>query len=129
MTTLKTADLDVCVVDDAYCAGVTEDGENFIATVYRVVAEDATGARWVHEASFRGTKRVVDEDGIDHFPDLRAAALAAAERLCARVTAAATINLDHWRSTRPCYGSAAYVSEGQEAVDVHFEREDARIYG
>lgn len=102
------------VVSDLYLAGRTEDGEDFTAEVYYVVAEDERGNRWAHVSRFAGAEASRDEDGFWHFADVREASVAEANRLCARIEAAGgVINHAHWSSMRPAYGSAAYVAYGR----------------
>ena len=102
------------VASDLYLAGKTEDGRDFHAELYYVVAEDADGNRWRHETSFRGADPVRHDDGFWQFGDVRASAQAAAERLVLAIQRkGGAIDLAHWREMRPAYGSAAYVQYGQ----------------
>lgn len=101
------------VASDLYLAGRTEDGHDFTAELYYVVAEDARGNRWRHETNFPGADAQRDEDGFWHFGDVRETAQKRAERLLARVERVGQINPAHWRDMRPAYGSAAYVQYGQ----------------
>jgi hypothetical protein len=110
------------VASDIYLAGRTEDGENFTAEVYYVVAEDERGNRWSHFSRFAGAEASRDEDGFWHFADVREAARAEAERLLARVEAAGSpLNFDHWFGMAPAYGSFAYAAYGA-ADDLAAER-------
>lgn len=119
---MKTTTLTIGVVSDIYEAGRTEDGEAFTAEVYRVVAEDRDGNRWVHQSRFAGCKVIFhEEEGYNAFRDIRPQALAAAEALCAKVKAARAINLQYWSEDRPAYGSKAYEAYGQ-ANDVAYEK-------
>jgi hypothetical protein len=102
------------VGSDLYLAGRTEDGQDFTAELYYVMAEDASGNRWRHETNFPGADAQRDEDGYWHFGDVREAAQRAAEQLLARIErAGGQLDLTHWREARPAYGSAAYVQYGQ----------------
>jgi hypothetical protein len=105
---------------DLYDAGRSCDGHPFIAECFYVVIENEAGRRFRHEASFRGTERVVcDETGDPVFADLREEASAKAERLAARVNAAlaagVALDSDRWCEVDPAYGSAEYQSQGIEA--------------
>ena len=117
------------VVSDFYHAGYTEDGQSFVAEVYYVTMENAAGRRFHHEALFRGTKVLVDEDGESYFPDLREEASAKAERLAARVNVALAagmgVDLTHWVEADPAYGSDEYVAQNTEAKRLSQERREA----
>ena len=110
------------VVSDLYLAGRTEDGADFTAEVYYVVAEDARGNRYAHVSRFPGADASRDDDGYWHFADVREASAAEATRLCARIEAAGgVIDHAHWSPMRPAYGSAAYMAYGA-ADDWHEEQ-------
>ena len=118
------------VSSDLYNAGRTEDGHAFIAEVFYVVMEDASGRRFRHEASFAGTQCVVDkEEGYAHFPDLRQEATAKAERLVVRVNASLKagkgVDMDLWAEVDPAYGSDAYIGQGTEAKRAFADRSAA----
>jgi hypothetical protein len=122
--------LDFAVCSDLYVAGRTEDGEDYTAEVYFVVAEDARGNRWRHHASFPGAGTPeYDEEGFGpYFADVRESAKAEADKLLARIVAAGgRIDLAHWSEDRPAYGSAAYQAYGafndwyEEQVERHAE--------
>jgi hypothetical protein len=102
----------IFVTTDLYNAGFTEDGEEFHAELYYVVAEYTGGERLAHSATFRGTEKVVDEDGMSHFPDLREEAKAKAEALCKRIKDALDegcgLHMSYWTEIQPVYGSRAY---------------------
>ena len=75
-----------------------EDGPVF-GNEFVVVAESATGRRWVHHHGFDAPY--------------------GAERLAARVTEARVINLDHWVETYPIYGSSAWeVEDGERDMNL-----------
>jgi hypothetical protein len=112
--------LDLGVVPDLYSAGLTEDGEDYIAEKYYILAEDQHGNRWTHGKNFLGAKRCEDEDGFG-YEDVREVALAAAEKLLQKIRSAGAIDLDYWHEDRPAYGSAAYCAYGQ-ADDVAWEK-------
>ena len=103
---------------DLYVAGRDEDGREFHAELFYLVAEDNSGNRWAHASTFPGcmVEDWNDEDGGSGraFNDIRPQAQADAQALLARIQAAGgQINLDHWREMRPAYGSAAYIDYGQ----------------
>jgi hypothetical protein len=99
------------VASDLYNAGRNEDGREYHAEVYYVIATDEAGARWSHHSRFKGCKVVATDDG-PAFLDLREQAQAQVERLRARIELAGAIDLDYWREERPAYGSSAYVAYG-----------------
>jgi len=105
---------------DLYNAGYACDGHPFIAESFYVVIENEAGRRFRHEASFRSTERVVDEEtGDPCFSNLREEASAKAERLASRVNAALAagipLDADRWEEVDPVYGSEEYQSQGIEA--------------
>jgi hypothetical protein len=113
------------VESDLYVAGRTEDGCDYTAELYFVVAEDDNGNRWRHRDTFAGCRVMDDEEGERHFVDVRASAEASAQRLAlASERAASTIDLAEWVELRPVYGSAAYVAYGQfnDWAEEHIER-------
>lgn len=101
----------VVAYSDLYKAGVTEDGEDYIAERYHVQVELADGTRYRHCAFFNGAKEVSYEEGYG-FIDLREEAKAAAEKLARRVQDALRcglkLDLRHWYKDYPAYGSQAY---------------------
>jgi hypothetical protein len=100
-------------VSDLYQAGITTDGQPFIAETFYVVIENADGNRFRHECNFNGTNpEFSEEDDNVYFPDLRAEAAAKAERLANKVNAAFAsgkgIDWSFWFEVEPVYGSNAY---------------------
>ena len=120
---------DVYVAADLYEAGITEDGERFIAERYFVEVEFEDGMRHRHHECFDGCKieDYVEDFGSGRaFLDVRPEAKAKAERLVSRVKAALeagrNLDLTHWYEGRAAYGSRAYceimaVLETQEERD------------
>jgi hypothetical protein len=102
------------VESDLYVAGRTEDGENYTAEMFFVVAEDDNGNRWRHPETFAGCRAMFDEENDwPYFVDVRAAAQASAQRLLATERAAASVDLTQWYELPPVYGSPAYQAYGQ----------------
>lgn len=98
---------------DLYQAGVTCDGQPFIAETFYVVMENGNGNRFRHERNFNGTNPEFGEDIDDvYFPDLREEAEAKAERLANKVNAALAsgkgVDFSFWLELEPRYGSNAY---------------------
>jgi hypothetical protein len=109
--------MNVYVTSELYVAGTTEDGHPYTAERYLVAVEAASGARHLHNTFFNGCEVSVDEDeGYTAFVDVREEAMAAAEKLAARVREAGMINLVHWYETQPAYGSDAYDRGGYEML-------------
>lgn len=115
--------VNVEIGSDLYKAGVTEDGQDYIAENYFVAVEYANGEVYAHNEVFLGCR--VEEPPADddwacgpHFVDVRLEAQAKAERLCARVQAAVKAGkaLDgrFWHFHRTVYGSRAYLQEVAE---------------
>lgn len=100
-------------VSDLYQAGMTCDGQPFIAETFYVVIENGNGNRFRHEQNFNGTNPEFDEDddGV-YFPDLREEASAKAELLAKKVNAALAsgkgVDFTYWLEAEPVYGSNAY---------------------
>jgi hypothetical protein len=113
--------VNVEVASDLYKAGVTEDGQDYIAENYYVAVEYANGEVYAHNEVFLGCRvEEYDEDGYGGtcFHDVRLEAQAQAERLCARVQAAVkagkALDERYWRFYRTVYGSGAYLQEVAE---------------
>lgn len=105
----------VGVASDLYEAGITEDGERYIAERFYVMVEFANGIRVRHNTFFNGCKVVKGEeecDGMVFFEDIRVDQTEKAERLAARVKVAlesgASLDPAHWTEAEPVYGSRAY---------------------
>jgi len=112
---MKTLALSFSVVSDLYVAGRREDGTDFIAEQYYVVAEDARGNRWSHNAVFNGCRVECDDEDYyqQYFIDIREEAHARADKLLARIRIAPSIDMECWEAIRPAYGSLAYQEYGQ----------------
>lgn len=100
-------------VSDLYQAGITCDGQPFIAETFYVIIENANGDRFRHAVNFNGTNPEVCEENNDiYFPDLRKEASAKADRLANKVNAAIASGKDvdwsNWFEVAPVYGSNAY---------------------
>ena len=105
---------------DLYSAGHSCDGHPFISERFYVLIENARGTRFRHVNSWNGTEPTICPDtGEPHFSDLRAPALAKAERLATRVNAAFAsgngIDWAYWYEIDPAYGSDEYQAQGIEA--------------
>lgn len=121
---MKANQVTIEIGSDLYVAGRTEDGHEYTAEVYFVVATNARGDRWRHASSFPGCKTESDEEGYTHFADIREQAQRDAQtlvdRIQSRINAGGALNLQHWHEDRPVYGSSAYVAYGQ-ADDLEHE--------
>ncbi len=104
--------LAVEVISYLYKAGVTEDGEDYVAESYSVRVQSPSGRRWVHEEYFEGCAPGRDPDGFPFFSDVREAAKAKAEKLAkavrARLEAGGKLDQNRWHEADPMYGSTAY---------------------
>lgn len=113
------SNLEFEVACDLYHAGKTEDGRDYEAELYYIVATHPNGDRWMHNAVFHGCVAHVCTDpedyGMTHFEDVRDAARAKAAKLLARIEArGGRVALSkHWTPMRPMYGSNAYQQYGQ----------------
>jgi hypothetical protein len=100
--------------DDLFGLRHPEDGSEFTASVFYVVATGPDGRRYAHERRFDSAHVVVTDDymGIASY---RSEALAKAERLYERILSAQRAGLwegptnVHWHEIDPVYGSSAYV--------------------
>lgn len=99
--------------DDLFSLRHPEDGSEFTASVFYVVATSSDGRRYAHAHRFPSAHVVVDDDymGISSY---RAEAQAKAERFFERVLEAQRLGLwtgpnAHWHEIDPVYGSWAYV--------------------
>jgi hypothetical protein len=98
-----------------YEAGITEDGERFIAEMYYVVATDRDGSRYIHTHVFKGARQLENDDTYA-FEDVRAEAQAAVSKLLDKILrSGGRIDLGVWAVGRPVYGSSAYIGQ-QDAI-------------
>jgi hypothetical protein len=117
-------DLNFTVESKLYKAGVTEDGEEYIAETYFVQAEDVAGNRWAYPAFFPGCK-VVEYDEGPGFEDVREAAKATASELVAAILQDdGVVDLAAWVDMPAAYGSRAYQEYGF-AEEIARERLDS----
>lgn len=112
--------------DDLFALRHPEDGSEFTASVFYVVATAPDGRRYAHEHRF-GSAHVVVTDDYMGIASYRQEALAKAERFFERVLAAQRAGLwtgpnAHWHESDPVYGSEAYVRD--EPMVVACERAD-----
>ena len=118
---------------DLYQAGLTEDGEAYIAEVFYVVAQAPDGSRWAHDELFRGCAVHHDDEGYEVFGDVRDLALHRCERLTARteahVAAGGRLDPAHWNEIDPAYGSAAYQGLDRQGYFLAAERQRDRDRG
>lgn len=103
------------VSSSLYCAGLTEDGEEFIGHIFFVRAEAPDGRRWVHVRGFDGVNEEFDEEfGCTYYGDVREEATAKAEALASKVQthleAGGKLDPACWNEVDPAYGSNAYDS-------------------
>lgn len=92
------------VVSRLYKAGVTEDGEDFIAERFCVVAEFSNGQRYQHVNFFNGARYEEDEWGFG-FVDVRDEAKADARKLARKFVGVAKLDFTDWFEVDPQYGS------------------------
>jgi len=119
----------VQVGSDLYPAGITEDGEEYLAESYYVEVESHRGERWQHERTYAGCRVDQDEWGIG-FENIRDEAKAQAEHLAERVrkrlAQGGSLDMNHWHSARPAYGSPAYSNEDELRLEAR-EEEESRM--
>lgn len=98
---------------DLYKAGVTEDGEDYIAEFYVIVAQRPGGSREEYNRSFPGCIKSYSEDGEGpFFEDVREQALAKAERVLRGILENGRASAGGvWHEVDPEYGSPAYQSD------------------
>ena len=105
--------------EDLYVAGRDDDGQEYTASQYYVVAEDDQGRRWAHRDVHAGCRVLVDEEGDRHFSDVRAEALAGArKRLNSFRRHGTALDTRDWDSIPAAYGSDAH----SDAEMVEWER-------
>ena len=120
-------DIQFSVQSDLYKAGMTEDGEDYIAEGYFLRAEDADGNRWAYPAFFQGCKVAQYDDGDGTgFEDVRQAAKAHVyDMLTAILHMDGVVDLRDWNVVDPAYGSKAYQASNTEAEQLARERLDS----
>jgi hypothetical protein len=116
------------VSSDLYCAGYTEDGDQFAAERYYVMAETSEGRRFKHVKHFDGTNPTFDEDdeGFGHtvFPDLREEASNKAtillDQIESHMNSGGRLDRALWVEVNPRYGSEAYQNATVEDLNTYF---------
>ena len=93
---------------DLYVAGRTEDGSEYTADCYYVVAERKDGKRLAHHCQWDGAVKETSPDGFDFFADVRDKARDKARRLVSLIKNDGFINDDYWTTMSPSYGSEYY---------------------
>ncbi len=116
------------VISDLYRAGVTEDGEDYTAEMYKILAESEDGSRWVHNMTFAGCCASYTEDGV-YFDDIREEAMkrakAFANKIRKHLANGGSLDLDCWVERDPAYGSRAYQELDVEGYFYKTERQRA----
>jgi hypothetical protein len=107
------------VASDLRKYGTTEDGEDYFAEVYYVMATDALGNRFVHNKTF---DCCLTEDGEEWtiFNNVSEQAIIEVDALLAKIQQAAPVELDprYWIGSYAAYGSAAYSDKDAVAWEV-----------
>src|SRR4030067_605758 len=98
---------------DLYKAGVTEDGEDYIAEFYVIVAQRPGGSREEYNRSFPGCIKSYSEDGEGpFFEDVREQALAKAERVLRGILENGRASAGGgWEEGGSVYGGPRFLSE------------------
>jgi hypothetical protein len=124
------ADVDIGVISELYTAGTTEDGGDYVAEQYRVVARvRADGRTFMLSHYWKGCEVSEDGEGGTYFADVREKAAASAEIDAEGFRALAVFDTEmhgspanpdaEWYETEPEYGSkhwqALDAAEGQAA--------------
>jgi hypothetical protein len=128
------AEVDIGVTSELYTAGVTEDGEGYVAEQYRVVARvKADGRTFKLSHYWKGCEVVEDGEGGASFADVREKAAAAAEIDANGFRALAVFDTEMrgspanpeaaWYEVEPEYGSKHWQAlDAAEGRAAHFDR-------
>ena len=113
---MKTAikNLEIAIVSDLYSAGYTVDGDEYIAEIFYISAEDFSGNRWSLGGWKSAKPEACEETGEVYFCNIKNEAEALAQSLLNRIQKAGAVDLDRWNKDRPAYGSVAYQQYGQK---------------
>lgn len=111
------------IQDDLFGVQHPEDGSEFTASVFYIIATDErTGRRFAHDHSIKSAHAVSEYDADGEWfggvASYRPEALAKAEALLAKMRAAqeagtfvTPVGRAHWNEIYPVYGSPAYLGE------------------
>jgi hypothetical protein len=113
--------------EDLFSLQHPEDGSDYTASVYYVVATDKRGRRFAHDYRFKGAETFAEYDAEgDYFcgvRDTRETAIAKARWLLARIQHAmnagafgSPVGRQYWNEIDPVYGSEAYLAYEPEIV-------------
>jgi len=94
---------------DLYVAGTDEEGRDYTAEVYYVIAEFLNGERFSHPESFKGCVAGYDDEySMPYFEDVR-------EEAKAKCQAIIDSNppIEGWYEMSPAYGSRTYANNPQ----------------
>ena len=92
---------------DLYVAGTDEEGRDYTAEVYCVIAEFLGGERFAHPESFKGCVAGYDaEYGMPYFEDIREDAKAKCQAIID-----SNPYIEDWYEIQPAYGSRAYTAD------------------
>lgn len=105
--------IEITVTADLHKYGTTEDGQDFLAERFYVMAEAENGERWIHNMFADSSKAVFDaEIGAFYFENNRKQAFEKiqkfADRIVQHLKDGGSLDMAHWVSTDPRYGSEAY---------------------
>lgn len=124
MNVIVNEDNVIGVMSDLYRTGArTEDGQEIIGTVFYLVLETDSGERLSHNHSFLNIERETVDTGEELLEMwVQTDAEERAERLADRIRQVGTINTENWSYMEPRYGSAAYVDQHIEELQVQREK-------
>lgn len=126
--------LHIFVRDDLVKIGVTEDGEDDIASRFYVVVETPDGRRFAHDRGFMDVEPRFDPVEGRYLQRVQLASPEAqAEALRAKIErhlkAGGKLDDAHWNEVDPCYGSEAYATLDAMSYFKGRERQEARDAG
>lgn len=115
-------DIEFAVCTDVYEAGHTCDGQPFIGERIFIAATAPDGRRWRYFVEWNGVEVSRDEEGFQHFTDVRPRGMALANGVVRYLERKDSLSPNEWYEDRPVYGSEPW--EQMQAEGMMRDREE-----
>jgi hypothetical protein len=121
---------ELSIRDDLFALQHPEDGSEFTASKFYIIAENEQGQRFAHYHVIESARAVSDDEGFSRISSYREESLAKIEALLAKMKTAqaagiwtSPVDRPHWQEIEPVYGSWAYIAAQPEIVAAERRRD------